>query len=369
MYRFHLFDKVYLEHDGSIDKMRDRVVISATNGFAPAATEDEEGTVHYYGLNLAEIIGTPDTCPFSNAADFFKTLKETSDSTGKGITIYTDKINGIYVFSCWMKMLFDNLSSDNAWRIFSNFIDKTAYGNFLYYEDFNLGQYTKEDFVSAYDSVITSQDKTWVQTNIGSMSLELLLATYVNDKTNTTIKNALKDVLFKFVKRSCIGVAYDAKETIIRQAHNTTFKTNLGLSNIEKIDDVFNDSTLSILNGSLWNNTLERLTHDSTTQFNIDAITSADATAIIAAINAVSNAMPRGSIDYINTDYFNWVASGSISDDNLVSLLADTSLTAVQLSGEEDFESINVHFFDYVLGLEQSSNVTSIQDIQIALPA
>lgn len=223
----HLFKRVYLELDNSIDLNVNRYVISKENG--GALLNDLQAVVYAQLLDNAstidELIGPGKK--FENFLTFLNELNRQVDVLQSSVVIYCDKEAYLQIACTWLKIVLPNITMDDAYGIVASNLFQTRM----------LGTSELADFTRPYrstmvDRFVTIQEFNQYYSTISvnpalyagfvnlvrsGLSLEFVLASYL---VNGSYKEELKAVAHNQIKIGMQLFLYECKTFIIESLLN-----------------------------------------------------------------------------------------------------------------------------------------------------
>ena len=243
----HLFKKIYLAHENIIDVNFDRVVISTINGVkARDFLQAHHGQLLSYGQSMDELIGEDKT--YSSFTNMLDTLATKSSETGKRIVIYVDNNNFTKFIIHWYKTVLANPDETATLNLVNS--------NIFKYKVFNRGRFARvtkgsladeielKDFSTEWSNISAPSDRaTFVSNHKSGFSVELLLATYLN---NGNQKAELKDVIKILMKKDLEKYILELKEVFFEHYLTPSFASQLNLAKtytMENQSDIMNDTT------------------------------------------------------------------------------------------------------------------------------
>jgi hypothetical protein len=373
---FHLFDKVYLEFDTNISAEINRIIISdryaAPLEMAPSGTYLNQ---FYYAKTVSALIGTDK--PFTTDLDFLKELKALGDVNSGPLVVYCDRPAFMHLFISWNKSILENVSAADLWKIFRFSIEKETYlSNFndapgyLTFTEYSMANWSKADFDTKFDELVVNKDRQWNAAMIPSLGIELLLASYLL-APSSIVKSALKSKILLLETRSILTELYEAKYDLIVNYQNKTLHNILSVSNIETLDELFSHPRTSIfVEEGLWIEESVLYPTNSGSALNLSAINDTNILRVIDGFKLsrleLSGLRPETSqSDMINR--LPWIVRGSLTDQELTTLLANEAFTGSSVAEGVDRSKVNVLFVDWILKLHRTANISAISGIEVAV--
>lgn len=373
---FHLFDKIYLEFDTKVSYNFNRIVISNKG----AAQLDPETTVtqtnqFHYAKTVDTLIGVNKA--FATELDFFKGLKLLGDNNSGPLIIYCDKPAFLHLFISWHKSILENVSVEDLWKIFRFSIEKETYlskfinlPNYLTYDNYSIENWSIEEFTTKFNNLVIDKDRQWNKEMIPSLGIEVLLSSYLLSPSDLN-KSVLKSKILLLATRTILIEIYEAKFELIVNYQNKNLHDILAVSNIETLDELFLHPRTSIfVDERLWSKDGLLYPNDNKTALNINAINETDISKLIDGFNIARVELPgfqKSDNQSLIINRLPWIVKGSLTDQELNSLLNDKNLTATTLSEATDQEKVNILFVDWILKLHRNSNLSEISGLQVAV--
>jgi hypothetical protein len=113
----HLFKRVYLSLDETLDTANHRVVVSQDYGHAMGTDETDLGTLLAYAGSIEDLIGTGKS--FATYLDFFNYLNTTHDSMNDVVVVYADRSSFVKVGTNFFKALLPLAQLQDIYKILS----------------------------------------------------------------------------------------------------------------------------------------------------------------------------------------------------------------------------------------------------------
>ena len=330
---FHLFSKVYLASDSTINLNFDRVVVSERYGIGMYEALDKVsyGELFAYGKTIDSVLND------ETFGEFIESLNKKVNQSDKKLIIYVDDNNFSKFISLWFKSIFVNPTAESSWKIIDDYIKKEKilknwrYSSTSTNSDIFSG-ITKSKFESDF-----SETETHTINNITELlSFEFLVASYLaNGENITPLKQSLSNILMRSVQEFVI----EMKHTFIKNYNKPNFP-------IMPVDvSYFKESTLY---------TTESLGRvSSSSNLNILGASEED----ILLFKEVARKILIEWDEYKETadmlkriDYIDYVRQ-ELSDeqvDELIGIEKD-SLCNNRIYSSADEEKINLYFLDFIL--------------------
>jgi hypothetical protein len=338
---FHLFNKVYIASDKTINLNFDRVVISESCGVKMHEALDQVsyGELITYGKTLDSILNN------STFNNFIKTLLDKTQQSNKKVIIYVDDDNFLKFMSMWFKTIFANPTADSSWKIIDDYIKKEKilknwrYSSTSTDSDIFLG-ITKDKFKSDFN---TTEDNSNYEIR-DSLGIEVLLASYlVNGKHKVYLKQAISNILL----RSMQELVIEMKHTYIKNFNKPGFpKLPIDIN-------YFKSSTLYT------NQSIGRVSSVS----NVDIANASNQDILmfkqIAKTILIEWDQFKESSEIVKRiDYIDYVRQ-ELTDEQLSEILNNekNALSNNRIYSSADEEKINVYFLDFIL----NSNIEELK--------
>lgn len=228
---FHLAHKVYLCHENTIDTDKDRIVISAENGYLMHEVIEKisVGKLFKAANSIESLITGKDI------ADFFSEILDFCIERDRPLCIYTDKNTLAFIQMAWFNLIFKDTDFDTCKMLLNSNIFKY---NMFYRGRFssNNGSNVRldlnlstEKLKSIYERVphpSRAKKRGFIQRYSKYFSIEYLLASYIY---NGSMKNELKNNIRKLLRKDIEKYIYELKEIFIVHFTTRTFKERLEL--------------------------------------------------------------------------------------------------------------------------------------------
>lgn len=349
---FHLFKKVYVSFDDSIDVNNDRIVISEINGVS--MLHDLEGVANgnlkAYAKSLDELVG--EGKQFDNFLLFLNFLNQHFINNNSKLVIYCDKLNFQKLVTSWLKILLPNVTFDSAYEIISSYVFQvkmfgTSGYSTTFVRPYRLTQ--EENYISQQEyfeifgtiQVVRDHYLSFLEYVKNSISIEYILASYL---FNGGKKDELKTIALDKLKVGIQNYLIECKSYILSNLNNKSVVSkfsptvNYTLSNL---NEVVNDPAFDIwFDETLWDTITVGNPH-GTGGFYFNRMSSSQKTKFVAHLKIYFDW-------YIDTDrtfegftLFQWVdkifdlaCKDSLSDSDL-ELLVNYQINEFSLSGPE----------------------------------
>lgn len=330
---FHLFSKVYLASDSTINLNFDRVVISERYGIRMYEALDRVsyGELFAYGKNINDVLGE------RTFDAFVEYLQEKVNQTGKKLIVYVDDNNFSKFISLWFKSIFVNPTVESSWKIIDEYVKKEKILKNWRYSSTSteleiFSGLTKNKFESDFN-----QAETYTLTNLTELlSFEFLTASYLaNGENLTELKHSLTNILMRSVQEFVI----EMKHTFIKNYNKPNFP-------VLPVDLVyFKESTLYTTESLGRVSSSSNLNITSSTEEDVLLFKQAARKILIEWDQYKETADMLKRIDYI--DY----VRQELSDEQVDELvnIEKNSLCNNRIYSSADEEKINVYFLDFIL--------------------
>jgi hypothetical protein len=250
---FHLFSKVYLASDSTINLNFDRVVISERYGIGMYEALDKVsyGELFAYGKTIESVLTD------KTFGEFIESMQEKINQSNKKLIIYADDNNFSKFLAMWFKSIFVNPTLESTWEIIDAYVKKEKILKNWRYSSTSTNleifpDITKDKFESDF-----SETETHTIPNITELlSFEFLLASYLaNGENITPLKQSLSNILMRSVQELVI----EMKHTFIKNYNKPNFPVmpvdvfyfkESSLYTSESLGRVSSSSNLNILGAS-----------------------------------------------------------------------------------------------------------------------
>lgn len=115
----HLFKRVYLSLDETLDTARHRIVISQDYGHAMGTDETNLGNLLAFATSIEDIVGAGKTFP--TYLDFFNYVNTQHDSLNDVVVLYADRSNFVKIGTNFFKALLPLAQSQDIYRVLSSY--------------------------------------------------------------------------------------------------------------------------------------------------------------------------------------------------------------------------------------------------------
>jgi hypothetical protein len=336
---FHLFSKVYVASDSTINLDFDRVVISNKYGIGMYEALDKVsyGELCAYGKTIDSALNGKTFSAFINS------LLQKVNNTGKKVIIYVDDNNFSKFMSLWFKSIFLNPTTESSWKIIDDYIRKEKIlKNWRYSSTSTESDIFKEVTEVKFIEHFNEAQPQNLSSITSELSFEILLASYLADGTQ---KDSLKQTLNTLLNRSMQELVIEIKHTYVKNYKKPafpslpvelTFFSDSSLYKSESIGRVSGSSSVDLIGATSEDIELFKQTA-------VKVLTEWD------QFNSNSNIVNRvGLINFVRTE---------ITDEQLNYLInfEKTSLSNNRLYSSADEEKINIYFLDFVLNSTQEN--------------
>lgn len=218
----HLFDKVYLEHDGFINIQFDRAVISPYTGheILPGLDKMGYGKLLYYSTDKSVVDFTR----------LFSDIKSHCDQTGNRFIIYCDWATYAFIAAGWYKK-FTNFTKDEFIMVM-----KTHHYKEKYIRTPGAVGSVRDDILDHLDVWDNMQPFTINLPNI-TLSFEFYLANYLFDP-NTVYKEKLRTLVGMFLRRQWQELLVDFRIWLQTHVLNERIQLFLGADGPKTLDQM-----------------------------------------------------------------------------------------------------------------------------------
>lgn len=230
----HLFKKVYLSLDHSINMRYDRVVVSVDNGVESISLIDN-GLLLHYCATVDELIGDK----FSSYEEFFDFVFERATQTNSSVMIYADQSAFLSIAAAWFKLILPNATDSEIYSLVRSYIVRhnmfyrsmwsTTAGRYdrIFNVDMQRHNTIFSDKPIQSSGAFVEKVRPWV-------GVEFLLATYLH---TGELKNELKQILQILIRKDLEKYVFEAKEIFLVHYITEHFATQLGLDKVYNIDN------------------------------------------------------------------------------------------------------------------------------------
>lgn len=225
----HLLKKVYIASDRVIDVNFDRIVVSEEHGFDTLESiKADGGALIAKGFTVQDIVG--EEKDFSSLTDLFDNLAKFCDNSGKKVIIYADDKNFTHIIAYWYKLIFKNIDADACRVLVNNMLVKYYMFQRARTSTFASPNENFEIDISTFDAEFSSVEiigrESFVSTYLEDLSVEALLATYLN---NGQAKEALKTSVRRLLVKDLEKYLYELKEIFLTHCLVKRFTDKLDL--------------------------------------------------------------------------------------------------------------------------------------------
>lgn len=368
----HLFKKIYLTFDETIETHRDRVVFSSVHGIPISKDLDGlvSGKLYLYARDIEDLIGVDKQ--FQDYVDLFQFLNEKQIENDNRIFIHCDVNSYKKIIVNWFKIIFTNIDVVSSYQIINfNFLKRkllstrnNSFKTLSYTANFYDEMIkTKDDFEITFNTINLNEEKVLNFYNKVKefISVEYLLASYLYNGQN---KNIFKNVLEKMINR----MLEDAMKEIVLILFDIVMvkkiqdKIGLKRYNSENIMEIFNDEKLKeLIETNTWrfvdeNGNFERVDFK---KISIDKKNKIKETYKLI-LNSIYNEISSEE-NYIHNriDYMYYLKENGISDDDLVEIINKECLFDMEttLWSNQDQESVNLFFTQYCMEKYSENNL------------
>ena len=372
----HLLKKVYLTSDRIIDVNLDRVVISKEYGFDTLESISANGgELIAKGFAVQDVVG--EEKGFTDLTDLFDALAKHCNNSGKKVIIYADDESFIEIIAYFYKLIFKNIDKANCKLLTENMLTKFYMFQQARFITSNTPMSSfkidTSSFETAFDSATVVKRSEFINTYLKDLSVEALLATYLNNgQAKEELKSSVKVLLAKDLEK----YLYELKEIFLIHFLNKKFTDHLSLEkdyNWANLQDFLNDSSKFgelFFNERIWNSKI-MYTPSSGKNIKVDAITTADIenfkefTTIAGSVWNDESVYSNVKSDVSKLDFL-----GIYTDftDELLDKLIETESTFEHAAGSFfsiDLETVNHYFITSLLNAKQNDDTEFLNKYSI----
>lgn len=336
---FHLFSKVYLASDSTINLNFDRVVVSERYGIGMYQALDKVsyGELFAYGKTIDSVLND------KTFGEFIESLNEKVNQSDKKLIIYADDDNFSKFISLWFKSIFLNPTSESSWKIIDDYIRKEKIlKNWRYSSTSTESDIFKEVSETKFTEHFNETQPQNLSSITSELSFEILLASYL---ANGTQKDSLKQTLSTLLNRSMQELAIEIKHTYVKNYRKPAFPSLPVEPTFFSESSLYKGESIGRVSGSSSVDLVDATSEDIELfkQTAVKVLTEWD------QFNSNSNIVNRvGLINFVRTE---------ITDEQLNYLInfEKTSLSNNRLYSSADEEKINIYFLDFVLNSTQEN--------------
>ena len=248
---FLLFDKVYVKYDYLMDNNVDNMVITPNLNSIfledlKTAWRDLKAQMH--NLDDLEELWTGDDAPYDNDKDFFTALKN------KGtVNIHVNRDNYDKIIIKFIKLLFETLHVDIAWKIYNTFSLNSQLENtttFLWGANDGLEKQknnakgitylSKSEFITKWNAI--TLDLSWADYSvlrseiIPNIGVEFLIANYL--ASGSDHNGSLGKKMLKLLGKKCNEEVQFLKSHLFYNIYKSWVQGVLGISDVNAEDDL-----------------------------------------------------------------------------------------------------------------------------------
>jgi hypothetical protein len=230
----HLFKKVYLSLDHSIDMRYDRVVVSVENG-VQSLSLPSNGVLLHYCATVDDLIGEK----FSSFEEFFDFVFERATQINSSVTIYADQAAFISIAAAWFKLILPNATDNNIYSLVHSYV----FRHNVFYRSMWSKTTGRYDMIfnvdmQKHNTVFTDKpirgDGSFIKKVLPWVGVEFLLATYLH---TGQLKDELKQILQKLVRKDLEKYLFEAKELFLTHFITEHFAIQLNLDKVYTLDN------------------------------------------------------------------------------------------------------------------------------------
>lgn len=258
----HLFKKVYVAVDETVDVNFDRVVISKdlAGNLIHGAEPLVNGNVVHACTTVDDLI--PEV--YATWIDFFNALNDYCTNTNKRVMLYLDDESLTKVLVAWYKLILKNPNKESVKDLIKCHAFKFNTFHRSRYSSNENPVITKEVFtLDAIDDIFENMSDfnndvkdTFIDLYKSSVGVEHLLASYLCD---SSYASELKETIKILIKKDLEKYFYELKEIFFVHLLTKRFTDLLGLNkayDMTNINDIYNDTSKYaqlFTKASIWN--------------------------------------------------------------------------------------------------------------------
>lgn len=354
----HLFNKVYLTFDNTINIKDERIVISEGNGFHMMHELKQlyATDVFCYSQKLESLIGTGKQ--FESFEIFLETIREKNLREDKPLVIYCDRNNYIKFIILWYKTIFPNITFDS----FYNYIKTSLFRDkiFSYWRTTTLSSLFRDDLPMIsedelrieYSRVNTQYSKDFSSKIKPYLSMEFMLSNFLY---NGSFEKELKEIISKMMTRHYQELIIEVKQAIYKNILKENLQNFLGIEKytIKNIEDFLKNDKLKILINSNLVSTeiLTLIGKESNINFNL-----ATEKEIVEIKNILKSffinweKISENSFLIQRINLLDLVTKNELTKEDLTTVLnlEINSQDSIRFFSSQDEEKINFFFIDYI---------------------
>lgn len=374
---YHLFDRIYLDHDYFVDSSVNRITISETCGFPDIITADSPAdtkVTHYWANSVQQLLADNG----SERAFFDRCIEINNRLNGDKLVIYCDKAAFMHLFIAWHRLVLSAPQEQTIWKIFQFYLEKTSYLSAVTstpaqvrFNELQVQNWDRVAFSNTYSTMSCRADNEFATKLLPGLSIEHLIASWVTRPEPATAA-ALKKKMLMFAARAMISELCEAKLHAVRNSQNLKLLKILGIREAASADTVLAAPQLSIFSDpALWDSNNTLVASSKHGSLRLSAITTSNIDSIIEAFKVIRRDLqdfPEDSINTSKIEWLRWVVANDITDGQLTSLLQHEDYCAAEMGDPAaDDDKINVIFADWVLQMYRTGNTRQLVDLQIAV--
>lgn len=234
----HLFKRVYLSIDETLDTARSRLVLSQDYGHPLGVDYINLGQLLVHATSVDDVIGS--NKKFTSYLDFFKFLDTQHDKLNDIIVIYADRDSFVKIGTNYFKALLPLALSQDIYKMLSFYTTRQSLlctnpdflGTVQNYEKLKSKCNITEAEVSAefFANKVNSIDfYNFFADKKSDLSLELLAATY---SYNGSCKNEISNLLRAFIIRHAYEYAIEVRQEIVDTCLTPHTQSVLNIANV-----------------------------------------------------------------------------------------------------------------------------------------
>ena len=355
----HLFNKVYLSLDDTIELNLDRVVIG-TKGLPllDLLSKSTNGVLLSYNQNFP-----------TNFVELISSIKSHTDTTGKKLVIYANKDNYKKFLTTWIKTILPGIDLTSFQKLVQLSVYKERVINNTQLQSVSSLDMTQLwEGLGSFDTLfnettISADDRASIKSLSLSYSYEYLLADHFSGSANYT--SSLNSTVHLFLRRWFKEMFTDNREMVLMNLLHKSFQTGLSFTesdvDLNATNPISGISSLQYYSDtSIW----EQKDNLSSGVYGICKIEGLDQTKIdglrtlIKKVFADVEGMEINRTMFSALDYLELAAKDSISNDEMNTVLdfVVTNPFDTCLVPKFDFQNVNYVFVHHLLNLKRDNN-------------
>jgi hypothetical protein len=366
---FHLFDKVYLTFDHNISTFENRMVFSNVSGIGDGSLTTSK--LKLFAQSIDDIVGKDKQ--FAILLELFKHIKTLTDDK---LIIYCDTASFLKLFIGWHKTVLTQTNSDSVWQNLMLYTQKESFlssiteqSSHVYFDAVKPSSWDRQTFDEIYTLTKSKKDLNWNNSILSSLGIELLISSYLQNKSNESVKTALKNKIKILIDRVMQDEFYDSKISIMSNTFNSSLYDSLGINHNEELNmDVFDNELLCLYNDpEIWRENLKMTASSSSGAINLKIVPLEKLQRLIALTKDFRHKFQKCGLDSFDVQKLDWVlwVVDEFTDEELDNFLND------ELSSEmlalNDKRQVNFLFVGWVLNQYKVNGATALSNYNIAL--